>query len=145
MTRLLRSGRFSNACDCSSTPVVLPATIAAHHKVLLYQDWSIWRLTPQSAMLIEQPGPRYVLRRSDRYRIDLRPLEAAIVQGMSTRAGVPFHHVLALVATFPQFASVHVASVHVAIAATFERRREGFLEHADRPSGRGNAGAMSAS
>jgi hypothetical protein len=99
----------------------------ARHKVLLYQDWDIWRMPPGSVTVEKLPGRRFAARRlRDGHQIELRPREAAIARVLSggSPALVSMHHALALEARIPE-----VAGDHVTIVRTLELlRREGMLE-----------------
>lgn len=106
------------------------APITQRHKLLLHQDWTPCRLSPDTAQLIQLTGARFALQRRDGHRIELRPHEADVARFMlSAKPMAPFHHALTLAAALP-----HFADQHVAIIQTIERfRQERFLVTAGPP------------
>ncbi len=102
------------------------------HRVLLSQNWRVWRMPPGSATLSPLPGRRFQLRPTAGGRpIALRPREAAIARALlaDPRPLCSAHRALELMQSAPD-----VGDDPVAIVETLERfQREGFLAAVDLP------------
>ncbi|MHB8529742.1 MAG: glycosyltransferase family 2 protein [Caulobacteraceae bacterium] len=100
------------------------------HKVLLGQNWDVWRLPRDSVALTRAAGRRFALRHEASGRvIDLRPREAAVVRALlaAPRPQVSCHLALMLAETVPEIAGDHAAAVEI-----IERLgKEGFLERVE--------------
>ena len=92
------------------------ARLGAGHRLLLDQDWNIWRLSP-SAVALTPPGrgKRLLRRRDDGRQIALHPREAAVAEALLRAPGglATCHLALQLAEIVPDLAADHVAAVRI--------------------------------
>lgn len=116
------------------------AALTRAHKVLLHQNWDIWRLPRGSAVLTKAAGRRFRFRHTASGReIDLRPREAAMAKALMAplKPLASCHLALMLADTVPQIHGDHAA----AIEFLGRLQREDFLE---RVASQGDRGSDSA-
>jgi glycosyltransferase involved in cell wall biosynthesis len=101
--------------------------LTQRHKLLLNQNWDIWSMPRNSAVLIKLPGRRFRLRHAlSGKEIEVRPREAAIAKALMANpwALTPCHYALRLIEVMPE-----VKNDPVMVVQTLERfQRDGFLE-----------------
>lgn len=107
------------------------APLSRRHRILLEQNWRIWRLPPRSVTLERLAGRRFQLRRlsGDARPIELRPREAAIARVLIDESEplASAHRALRLAEIVPE-----ARGDHPFIIETLERfQREGILECVD--------------
>lgn len=79
--------------------------LTQRHQTLLNQNWKIWRMPPNSAMLTKVAGRRFRLRhRQAGKEIELRPREAAVARALISRsvAMTSCHLALLMTETIPE-------------------------------------------
>lgn len=109
------------------------ATLSGRHRVLLNQNWEVWRMPPATVALAKLPGRRFRLTHKATGRsAELRPRDAEIAR-LLLAAPKPLtncHYALMLAQTVPALNGDHALAVQ-----TLERlQAEGFMEKVD-PAG----------
>ncbi|MBI1199452.1 MAG: glycosyltransferase [Phenylobacterium sp.] len=104
--------------------------LSERHRVLLNQNWKVWRMAPDAVTLAKLPGRRFRLtRKADGRSRDLRPREAEVARMLlaAARPLTTCHYALMLAETVAALGGDHA----LAVQAMERLQAEGFMQEVD--------------